>query len=76
MRQRLERKISFLCLFILIFIFAMRICRFILFTFYRLPAFFHPHFPILQTPLFNLLTANNVLTRGLPVDQIYKRLSL
>ena len=30
----------------------------------------------LQTPLLNLLAANNVLTRGLPVDQIYKRLSL
>ena len=30
----------------------------------------------LQTPLLNLIAANNVLTRELPVDQIYKRLSL
>ena len=55
-RQRLERKISFLFLFILIFIFALRISRFILFTFFwRLSAFFHPHFPILQTPLLKPL---------------------
>ena len=31
---------------------------------------------LLQTPLLTLLTGNNVLTRGLPVDQIYKRLCL
>ena len=42
-------------------------------------AFSHPHprsasvrsVHVLQTPLLTLLTANTVLTRGLPVDQIY-----
>ena len=34
MRQRLERKISFLCLFVYLFIFVIRISRFILFTFF------------------------------------------
>ena len=43
-RQRLERKISFL---VCLYIFAIRISLLILFTFFwRLSAFFHPHFPI------------------------------
>ena len=69
--------------------FPLFVCLFLPSTFLVL---FFPHFSIrifpsasairrypvrvLQTPLLTLLTANNVLTRGLPVDQIYKRLCL
>ena len=42
MRQRLERKISFLSLFIYLFIFAIRISRYILFPFFGV----FPHFSI------------------------------
>ena len=50
MRQRLERKISFLVLFIYLLI-VIRISRFILFTLFGylhifFSTFFYPHFPI------------------------------
>ena len=47
MWQRLERKISFLCLFVYLlffFFFAIRISRFFPLTFFAIRIFFHPHF--------------------------------
>ena len=46
MRQRLERKISFLCLFVCLFFPSAFLVLFFLLFFWRLSAFFHPHFPI------------------------------
>ena len=69
MWQRLERKISFLCLFVYLFIyffFAIRISRFFLLTFFVIRIFFHSHFSIRIFPSASAIRRYPVLVLQTP----------
>ena len=80
-------KKDFFPLFVYIFLPSVFLFLFFLLFFGVFPHFFIRIFPsasairrypvlVLQTPPLTLLTANNVLTRGLPVDQMLIKWSL
>ena len=76
MWQRLERKISFLCLFVyLLFFFAIRISRFFLLPFFVIRIFFHPHFSIRIFPSASAIRRYLVRDLQTPVTKKFLEVS-